>query len=61
MSEEARTCEVSRSVFERYRRQLYLQAGYKPFIIATMILLTKFEKPVHIIRAVLRKNKKRNI
>ena len=56
-----RTGEVSRSVFERYRRQLYLQAGYKPFIIAAMILMTKYEKPDQTIRAVLRKNKRGNI
>ena len=56
-----RTGEVSRTVFERYRRQLYLQAGYKPFIIAAMILMTKFEKPDQTIRAVLRKNKRGNI
>ena len=56
-----RTGEVTRSVFERFRRQLYLQAGYKPFIIAAMILMTKFEKPMQVLRTLLRKGKKRNI
>ncbi len=37
--------EVEASVFERYRVPQYNQAGYKPFIIAAMIFLSKFEKP----------------
>ena len=31
--------EVSESVFNRYRQQTYLQASYKPFVIAAMMLL----------------------
>lgn len=31
--------EVSADVFERYKPMLYTQAGYKPFIIASMILM----------------------
>lgn len=34
--------EVEGSVFERYKKQTYMQAGYKPFVIAAMILLTQF-------------------
>lgn len=34
--------EVEASVFETYKKQTYTQAGYKPFIIAAMILLTQF-------------------
>jgi knotted carbamoyltransferase YgeW len=37
--------EVEASVFERYRKPQYIQAGYKPYIIAAMIFLSKFEKP----------------
>ena len=37
--------EVAASVFERYRVAQYTQAGYKPYIIAAMIFLSKFEKP----------------
>jgi ornithine carbamoyltransferase len=37
--------EVAASVFERYRVPQYTQAGYKPYIIAAMIFLSKFEMP----------------
>ena len=37
--------EVEASVFERYRVPQYTQAGYKPYIIAAMILLGKFKNP----------------
>ena len=37
--------EVEASVFERYRVPQYIQAGYKPYIIAAMIFLSKFENP----------------
>lgn len=37
--------EVSASVFERYRVETYKEAGYKPYIIAAMILTSKFAKP----------------
>ena len=47
--------EVEASVFDRYRVPQYNQAGYKPYIIAAMILLSKFEKPAeklsHMIEA----------
>jgi knotted carbamoyltransferase YgeW len=34
--------EVQASVFERYRVPQYYQAGYKPYIIAAMMFLSKF-------------------
>lgn len=37
--------EVDASVFDRYRIPLYKQASYKPYIIAAMIFLSKFENP----------------
>ena len=37
--------EVEASVFERYRVPQYTQAGYKPYIIAAMIFLSKFRNP----------------
>jgi ornithine carbamoyltransferase len=42
--------EVSASVFERYRVPLYKQAGFKPYIIASMMLTNRFEKPAEILR-----------
>ncbi len=40
-----RAGEVAATVFDRYRDPLYAQAGYKPYIIAAMILLARFENP----------------
>jgi knotted carbamoyltransferase YgeW len=37
--------EVAASVFDRYRDRLYAQAGYKPYILAAMILLARFADP----------------
>jgi knotted carbamoyltransferase YgeW len=37
--------EVQASVFERYRVPQYTQAGYKPYIIAAMVFLSKFKNP----------------
>ena len=37
--------EVEASVFERYRVPQCIQAGYKPYIIAAMIFLSKFKNP----------------
>jgi len=37
--------EVEASVFDRYRNDLYKEASYKPYIIASMILTQRFEKP----------------
>jgi knotted carbamoyltransferase YgeW len=37
--------EVEASVFQRYRVPLYTQAGYKPYMIAAMIFLSRFKNP----------------
>jgi len=42
--------EVSASVFERYRLQTYREAGHKPFVIAAMILATRFRDPAALLR-----------
>ncbi len=38
--------EVSATVFEKYRRETYLEASYKPFIIAAMMFLTVVNDPI---------------
>jgi knotted carbamoyltransferase YgeW len=38
--------EVEASVFDRYRVPMYMEASYKPYIIAAMILLSKVKMPV---------------
>jgi knotted carbamoyltransferase YgeW len=51
--------EVEVSVFDRHRVQLYTQAGYKPYIIAAMIFLSKFDKPAGKLTELLNDGKKR--
>lgn len=41
--------EVSKEVFEKYRLDTYREAGYKPFAIAAMILLSKYEGPARLL------------
>ena len=51
------TGEVDASVFDRYRNPLYKEASYKPYVIAAMILLSKFEDPA----ALMKKLEERNV
>jgi len=51
--------EVSESVFERYRIPLYKQAGYKPYIVAAMMLTNRFKNPGEILRKLADRNEKR--
>ena len=41
--------EVSASVFDRYRYDTYREASYKPFVIAAMILATRFRDPAAVL------------
>lgn len=52
--------EVDESVFDRYRNPLYKEASYKPYVIAAMIFLSKFEDPQAILNK-LEENKKPRI
>lgn len=52
--------EVQASVFDRYKVPLYKQAGFKPYIIAAMMLNNRFEQPDKII-AQLKNNAKKRI
>ncbi len=45
--------EVSEEIFDRYRKETYLQASFKPFVIAAMILLGQKEEPVHVLKKLL--------
>lgn len=51
--------EVDAAVFDKYRNQLYKEAGYKPYIIASMILLSKFKSPADILQTLTDNNTKR--
>lgn len=45
-----KTGEVDASVFDRYRNPLYKEASFKPYIIAAMIFLAKFEHPAQLLK-----------
>ena len=45
--------EVAGNVFERYRLATYREASHKPFVIAAMILLTRFEHAGKTIKSLL--------
>jgi knotted carbamoyltransferase YgeW len=53
--------EVAASVFERYRNDTYREAGWKPYIIAAMILLGKREDPAATLKALLERGRSREL
>lgn len=42
--------EVDATVFDRYRKELYMEASYKPYVIAAMIFLSKFKDPAKVLK-----------
>ena len=53
--------EVAASVFDRYRVPMYQEAGYKPYIIAAMILLSRLEHPADTLSVLLEKGSARKL
>ena len=51
--------EVEASVFDRYRVPLYKQASFKPYVIASMIMMSKFEDPAALLGELARRDEKR--
>jgi knotted carbamoyltransferase YgeW len=51
--------EVAASVFDRYRVPLYKEAGYKPYVIAAMMFLSKVKDPVKTLELLMKSNVKR--
>ena len=51
--------EVDDSVFERYRIATYKEAGYKPFVIAALMLMNRFEDPAATLRALAERDRRR--
>jgi knotted carbamoyltransferase YgeW len=49
--------EVSKNVFDKYRLATYAEAGFKPFVIASIIFLTRIENPVDTLRKLIKKIK----
>ena len=51
--------EVAGDVFEKYRIKTYLEAGYKPYIIAAMMFTQQFENPGQVLKSILEKGNSR--
>ena len=51
--------EVSKNVFEKYRLATYAEAGYKPFIIAAIIFLTRMQNPSEKMNQIIKRNTSR--
>jgi len=51
--------EVASTVFERNRVPLYKQAGFKPYIIAAMMLTNRFEDPAGVLANLFHRGKSR--
>ena len=51
--------EVAAGVFDRYRKPMYQEASYKPYIIAAMIMLAKAKCPTDTLDAMLTKGEAR--
>lgn len=51
--------EVSAAAFEHHRINTYLEAGYKPYVIAAMMLTNRFENPGEVLNEILIRNRKR--
>ncbi|MDD2386288.1 MAG: knotted carbamoyltransferase YgeW [Bacteroidales bacterium] len=51
--------EVNGDVFEKYRIKTYLEAGYKPYIIAAMMFTNKFENPAAVLKTLMERKQLR--
>jgi ornithine carbamoyltransferase len=51
--------EVSKSVFDRYRKDTYIEASYKPFVVASMMFLGRLNNPIEKLSGLVNNNKKR--
>ena len=51
--------EVDADVFEEHRLKTYMEAGYKPYIIAAMMMSYRFKSPAEVLRKIVDQNKKR--
>ncbi len=53
--------EVSADVFEKYRIETYKEAGYKPYVIAAMMLSNRYEYPGKVLSELLQASVKRKM
>jgi knotted carbamoyltransferase YgeW len=53
--------EVSADVFEKYRLLTYKEAGFKPYIIAAMMLANRFKEPGQLLEQIIERKKLRQL
>ncbi len=53
--------EVSKSVFEKYRLATYAEAGFKPFVIAAIVFLTRIQNPATKLQQIVKRQQSRTI
>ena len=56
------SCKARRSealIFEKYRIETYIEAGYKPYIIAAMILSSQFKNIPQTLESILLRKQNR--
>jgi ornithine carbamoyltransferase len=53
--------EVQKEVFEKYRIKTYVEAAYKPYIIAAMMLANRFSDPAGTMAAKIKNAQQRVI
>ena len=53
--------EVQADVFEKYRLQTYAEAGFKPYIIAAMMLTNRYKSPGDVLNFIIERNQNRAI
>ncbi len=51
--------EVSAEAFERYRTETWKEAGFKPYVIAAMMIASRFENPGAVMQDLIKRNRKR--
>jgi len=51
--------EVTAAAFERYRIETYREAGFKPYIIAAMMLTNRFKNPGAVLEEIIHRNRRR--
>ncbi len=53
--------EVAASVFDRYRLATYQEAEHKPYVMAAMILLSRFDNPAAALSGIVERSKSRRL
>lgn len=53
--------EVTEAVFEKYKRDTYHEASFKPFVIAAMIYLARIERPFEVLEKLVTDSRPRKL